>query len=130
MTGALALTVRSAMSDVTPGMVQSAEMIVIGRFGAVSATGSANAHINVEEVLKGQLATAKQLVVVYRARQEHPDFKPKYIFFLKQFSSKESASDRKFQTMQFLGPDFSGLEEATDQRVAQVRRLLTAKTDR
>jgi hypothetical protein len=112
-------------AEVTTQMVHSAEIIVVGHFGIVTSTGSANAHINVGEVLKGDLAQGKELVVVFWTPQSDVDFKAKHLFFLKKFEVKDAEATRKYQWMQFLDKNLYGLEQATDQNLAQVKRLLS-----
>jgi hypothetical protein len=110
-------------AQVTTQMVQSAEMIVVGRFGLATATGWVNANINVEQVLKGDLPKGKELVVGYQSRGDDFDFKGKYLFFLKKWEVKDAGATPKTQWVQFLGEHHYGLEQATEQNLALVKRL-------
>ena len=129
MTGSLlALAPVPSMAGLTTGMVQAADMIVVGRCVTVSTTGTSNARIGVEELLKGHLAKGKTLILVYRAH-EVIDPKARFILFLRRFQvdaanvTKEQAME-KYEYVQFLGDHLYGLEDATEPNLAQVKQLV------
>ena len=112
-------------AEITTQMVESAELIAVGKIGLTISTGSANSHLNVETVLKGNLQDKAELVVVYHSRGEQIiDSKKKFIFFLKNFEVKGKDTTEKYQWMQFLGKNLYGLEPATDQNLARLKELL------
>ena len=110
---------------ITPEMVANSELIVLGRFGVTTMTGSANSHIIVDEVLLGSLEKGKELVIVYRNPEIRPDTKLSYIFCLKLRDIKNG--NPKYRWTQFLGPNLHGLVKATESNVVRIRELLVGK---